>query len=252
MSVKKRNCEELSIIIPVYNEGENFLSLWSQLKACVKSGFRCYVVYDFEADNTLPVIKQLLDAGERHLHPIKNRFGKGVVNALKSGFAEINKGPLLVVMADLSDDLSKVDEMLALYKRGFDLVAASRYMRGGRLIGGPFFKQTLSRLAGLSLCWFRGLPTHDATNAFKLYDKEMLDEMTLASTGGFEVNLEITVKAFLAGYRIAEVPAIWRDRTRGESRFKIWRWLPKYLRWYFYAFQPRCTKSQKPVVSSLK
>jgi dolichol-phosphate mannosyltransferase len=67
----------------------------------------------------------------------------------------------------------------------------------------------------------------------------MLNAMTLESRGGFEISLEITVKAFIAGYRIAELPTTWRDRTAGESRFRLWHWLPRYLRWYVYAFRPR-------------
>jgi hypothetical protein len=67
----------------------------------------------------------------------------------------------------------------------------------------------------------------------------MLKSFTIGSTGGFELNLELTVKAFLGGYRIAETPSVWRDRTAGESHFKLWKWLPSYLKWYFYAFQPR-------------
>src|ERR1035441_3601776 len=94
----------------------------------------------------------------------------------------------------------------------------------------------MSRVAGPTLHWFRGIPTHDATNAFKLYDSRILKHMTIESTAGFELSLEITVKAFLAGYRIVEVPTTWRGRTQGESRFKIWAWLPQYLQWYFYAF----------------
>ncbi len=53
-----------------------------------------------------------------------------------------------MVMADLSDDLGQVDRMLSLYAQGYCVVVGSRYMKGGRLIGGPFFKQTLSRFGG--------------------------------------------------------------------------------------------------------
>jgi dolichol-phosphate mannosyltransferase len=67
----------------------------------------------------------------------------------------------------------------------------------------------------------------------------MLSRFALKSQRGFELNLEITVKAFLAGYPITEIPSVWRDRTQGKSKFKLWAWLPHYLRWYFYAFQPR-------------
>ena len=122
---------------------------------------------------------------------------------------------------------------------GSHIVVGSRYMKGGRLIGGPWFKQLLSRLSGLTLCWFRGIPTHDATNAFKIYDRGMLSAIRIESKGGFELSLEITVKAFLAGYTITETPATWRDRTAGTSNFKLWQWLPHYLKWYFMAFQPK-------------
>jgi hypothetical protein len=145
-------------------------------------------------------------------------------------------------MGDLSDDLTQVDEMLELYAQGYQIVAASRYMKGGRLVGGAFLKRNLSKWAGRTLHSLRGLPTSDATNAFKLYDAGMLNALTLESRGGFELSLEITVKAFLAGYRIAEIPTTWLDRTQGESRFKLWHWLPLYLKWYFHAFRPRIAR----------
>lgn len=112
-------------------------------------------------------------------------------------------------------------------------------MPGGGIKGGPLLKKTLSRVAGVSLHYMRGVPTHDATNAFKIYDAKMLHAMRIESQLGFELNLELTVKAFLEGRRIAELPSVWTDRTAGESRFRLWKWLPHYLRWYFYAFRPR-------------
>src|SRR5205085_12040641 len=130
-------------------------------------------------------------------------------------------GPVLVVMADLSDDLRKVDQMVALYQRGYRLVAGSRYMKGGSLEGGPVFKQLLSRVAGVSLYWLRGIPIHDATNAFKLYDSDMVRSFQIESRGGFEVNLEITVKAFQAGVLMAEIPACWRGRTAGTAKVRL-------------------------------
>lgn len=229
----------LSIIIPVYNEGANFRNLWKEMATSLAADFTAYVVYDFDEDDTVPVVRAIVDEGERRLRSVKNQHGRGVVPAIRSGFDAVPDGPVLVVMADLSDDLAQVDRMLALYEQGCHVVVGSRYMKGGRLIGGPFFKQLLSRWAGTSLHWFRRLPTHDATNAFKIYDRAMVRSFTIESRGGFELNLELTVKAFLGGYRIAEVPSTWRDRTSGESRFRLWKWLPHYLHWYFYAFRPR-------------
>jgi len=128
--------------------------------------------------------------------------------------------------------------MYQLYQQGFDVVCGSRYMKGGQLIGGPFLKQLMSRVSGLTLHYLRGVPTHDATNSFKLYDAAMVRDVKVESVAGFELGLELTVKGFLNGYRIAEIPSTWRDRTAGSSRFRVLHWLPHYLKWYFYAFQP--------------
>ena len=228
----------LSIVIPVFNEGTNFGRLWQALSA-VDADFRAFVVYDFDEDDTVPVVRRIQETGERRLYLLKNSIARGVVGAIRSGFQQADSGPVLVLMADLSDDLRDLARMLQLYREGYDVVVGSRYMRGGRIVGGPLLKKSLSRAAGVSLHYLRGIPTHDATNAFKLYDAEMLKTMVLESTQGFSLNLEITVKAFLAGYPIAEVPTTWTDRTSGESRFRLWKWLPAYVRWYFHAFRPR-------------
>ena len=118
-------------------------------------------------------------------------------------------------------------------------MAASRYMRGGHQVGGPLLKRTLSRAAGLSLHWLGGVATHDPTNNFKLYSRAFLDSVTIESRAGFELALELTVKATLAGRRVAELPTTWRDRTAGKSNFKLRAWLPHYLRWYGAAFRGR-------------
>lgn len=112
-------------------------------------------------------------------------------------------------------------------------------MRGGKQYGGPLLKKTLSRMAGLSLHWFAGLPTHDVTNSYKLYRREILDAITLESFGGFEIGIEIVVKAYARGMKIAEVPCSWWDRSQGESRFRLRKWIPLYLKWYMYALKTR-------------
>jgi dolichol-phosphate mannosyltransferase len=231
--------DKLSIVIPVYNEGANFPSLWQSLKAKIRSPFQAYVVFDFDEDNTLVPAREIIAQGECNLTLVKNSVRRGVVGAILSGFAQVESGPVIVVMADLCDDLGRIDAMLQLYHQGYDLVCASRYMKGGRVENGPFLKQTLSRLGSVSLHWLRRIPTHDASNAFKLYDVALLKDINIESRGGFELNVEITVKAFLKGYRIVEIPAVWRERTQGQSRFRLLSWLPHYLYWYFYAFRPK-------------
>jgi dolichol-phosphate mannosyltransferase len=224
----------LSLIVPVYNEAANFPNLVAEVERHVPPPFILYVVYDFDEDTTVPVAKTL--AAERPwLRMVKNDLGRGVAYAIKKGFQSVTTGPAFVVMADLSDDLSIVPSMLELYREGCQIVCASRYMRGGRQIGGPLLKRTLSRVAGLSLWYVVGFPTHDATNNFRLYDAALVNKLGIDSTGGFELALELTAKAFRRRVKIGEVPTTWRDRTAGESRFRLTKWLPKYLHWYGYA-----------------
>jgi len=229
----------LTVVIPVYNEGANFRTLWADLVSQIRSRFIAFVVYDFPEDDTIPVARDIVATGENRIRLLQNNKGRGVVGAILTGFNQIEHGPVLVVMADSSDDLSRVEEMLNWYWKGYHIVVGSRYMKGGGIEGGPWVKQALSRLAGLSLYWLRGLPTHDATNAFKIYDRDILRLFPIESRGGFELNLELTVKAYLVGCAIAEVPCCWKDRTYGKSHFKLWAWLPRYMRWYLYAFRPR-------------
>jgi dolichol-phosphate mannosyltransferase len=229
---------QLSLIVPVYNEAANLPSLIAEVERHVPQPFTLYVIYDFDEDTTVPVAKAL--AVERPwLRLLKNDLGRGVVYAIKKGFQVVTSGPAFVVMADLSDDLSIVPKMLALYAEGNGVVCASRYMRGGQQIGGPFVKRTMSRVAGLSLWYVVGFPTHDATNNFRLYDAALVNRFGIESTGGFELALELTAKAFRRRVKIAETPTTWRDRTAGESRFRLTKWLPKYLYWYGYAVWAR-------------
>ena len=83
------------------------------------------------------------------------------------------------------------------------------------------------------------MPIHDPTSNFKLYSRRLLDRVTIESVAGFELAIELTTKAYLLGLRIEEVPTTWRDRTAGQSRFRIWSWLPHYLRWYLRALTGR-------------
>lgn len=221
----------VSIVLPVYNEGENIAPVLRRLAASVQARARqVLVVYDFDADDTIPVVVAL--HGELpEVQLCRNRLGPGVVNAIRSGFAAATAPYLVVMMADGSDEPEAIDPMLALAREGADVVGASRYMPGGRQIGGPGLKRFLSRAAGLSLHALGALPVHDATSNFRLYSRRLLERTTIES-GGFELGLELTVKAHLFGMRLAEVPTTWRDRSRGQSRFRLRALLPHYLHWY--------------------
>ena len=95
-------------------------------------------------------------------------------------------------------------------------------MRVSMCSSGPILKQ----------CILAGLPIKDATNNFRAYSRRVIDEIPIEGEASFAVALELTVKAHWRGWRVAEVPTTWRDRTAGTSRFRLWQWLPHYLRWY--------------------
>jgi dolichol-phosphate mannosyltransferase len=229
---------ELSIVVPVYNEGEAVGPVLRRLDGGVATPHEILVVYDFDEDTTVPVLERL-NPDMPALRPVRNRLGRGVINAMKAGIAESRGTLVLITMADGSDEPEVVDDMVALARSGVDVVAASRYMPGGRQLGGPRLKALLSRGAGLTLHHFARVGTHDATSNFKLYSRRFLDSVTIESSAGFELALELTVKATLAGRRVAEVPTTWRDRTAGQSNFRLRKWLPQYLRWYAAAFVGR-------------
>jgi two-component system, NarL family, response regulator DevR len=84
-----------------------------------------------------------------------------------------------------------------------------------------------------------GLPIHDATSNFRLYSRRLLDAVSIESAAGFALAIELTVKAHRLGYPIAEVPTTWHDRTVGASRFRLWAWMPQYLRWYWFGLSTR-------------
>ena len=224
----------ISIVVPVYNEGGNIVRLMERVDEQIKTDKEIIGVYDFDEDDTVPVLNKIRDKYSFKIRLEKNAVGEGTLNAIKTGFSLADKSTVLVVMADLSDSLDIVDEMYhKITESGYDVVCGSRYMKGGRQIGGPFFKGFLSRMAGLSLHWISRIPTHDVTNSFKMYRNSMLKAIKLESTGGFEVGMEIAVKTYIAGYRITEIPYTWYDRTEGVSRFKTFQWMPKYMKWYF-------------------
>ena len=229
----------LSIVIPVYNEGETVVPTLQGIYDQVSTRpLEILVVYDFEEDTTVPAVKRLQPTMPG-LNLLRNRFGRGALNAVKSGLQAASAQHVLVTMADGSDEPEVIDAMVVKASRGADVVSGSRYMRGGHQLGGPLLKRSMSRVAGLTLHWLGGIATHDSTSNFRLYSRRLLDAVTIESTGGFELGLELTVKGHLLGMVVDEVPTTWRDRTSGVSRFRLWQWLPHYLHWYWLGMYGR-------------
>jgi len=228
--------ERISVVLPVYNERDNIATCLTGLDRALQGvEHEILVCYDFDEDTTLAGIRAMGEAAPRALRLVKNTLGRGPHNALKAGFAAASGDVVVTTMADLSDPPELIPRLAEKVRAGADVVAGSRYMPGGSQSGGPLLKRTLSRIAGVSLAWVAGLGTSDATSNFRAYSKRFLERTRIDATAGFEIALELTVKAHLAGSRVDEVPSSWTDRTAGESRFRLWKWLPNYLRWYLLA-----------------
>ena len=100
--------------------------------------------------------------------------------------------------------------------------------------GCPLIKSILVRFASSTLYFFSSIPVKDASNGFRLFSRRLLNIVQVESKVGFAYSLELLVKCNRLKFKIAEIPAQWEERSEGSSRFKILKWLPQYLRWYFY------------------
>jgi dolichol-phosphate mannosyltransferase len=201
------------------------------------------VVYDTAEDSTAPYAQEYAQRDPR-VRPTLNTYGRGPARAMRFGFDHALAPVVVVTMADGSDDVSQIDGLVGLVEEGAVIAAASRYARGGRQLGGPPLKKLLSRLAGLSLYWLARAGTRDATNSFKAYSAPFVRSVGIVSDDGFEMGIELVAKARRLRLPVAEIPTIWRDRTVGESRFQLRRWIPRYFRWWLYTFGPRLETEQ--------
>lgn len=228
MARKKVN---LSIILPVFNEGKNIKNQIDAIEKSIDFAHEVLIVYDFDKDDTVPPVLKLQQKYP-NVKLVKNIFERGIINAVKTGFAKSHGEFLVVMPADLADNPDTINKMYKKINQGYDIVCATRYGRGGAKIGGSFIKTILSRLAGLTTPVLLGIPTTDIANGFKMYRRKVIDKINIESDGGWEFAMEMIIKANKLGFKISDVPTVWRDRTQGKSKFKLLKWLPKYIRWY--------------------
>lgn len=231
---------KLSIVVPCHNEADNIVRLIERIEAAVTLSHELVIVNDHSNDRTVELVNQLARQN-KNISLVENRLNKGFANALKSGFANCKTDIIIPVMGDLCDDLSTIEQMYNKINDGYDVVCGSRYCGSGSRLGGSRFKAFLSYWAGKSLYWLLGIPTHDIANAFKMYRKKVIESMALESTG-FEISMEIPLKAYYLGFKITEVPTVWKERTQGKSSFKIFKLLPRYLKLYLRALRMRLKK----------
>lgn len=225
----------VSIVIPAFNEVDTIMPTLNRLADAVSVEYEILVVVDSTNDQTISAVSQ--DAlSQLNLKVLIQDLGVGPANAIRYGFMQSSAPVVVVTMADGSDDVRIIDDLVRLVERGCAIAAGSRYMPGGQQIGGPRVKKYLSQSAGLSLHFLAGVGTRDATNSFKAYSRDFVNRVGIDSRDGFEIGIELVSKARRLRLPIAEVPTIWLDRDFGHSNFQMKRWLPKYLHWYFFTY----------------
>jgi dolichol-phosphate mannosyltransferase len=225
----------VSIIVTVFNEGDSIVDCLDRIFESVRLPCEVLVVFDAPDDSTAIPTYEYARRDPR-VKPTLNTLGRGPAKAIRFGFASAAAEVVVVTMADGCDDPAQIDTLVRLIERGVVVAAASRYMRGGQQVGGTWLKTKMSRTAGRSLAIFGRVGTNDATNSFKAYSADFVRRVGIESDAGFEVGLELVAKARRHRQPVAEIPTIWLDRAFGVSNFKLAKWLPKYLRWYGYAY----------------
>jgi glycosyltransferase involved in cell wall biosynthesis len=227
---------ELDIVIPVHNEGRNIVATLSALASSLATPSRVLICHDDPEDNTLPAIRESPHwHGRLPIEFVRNR-SRGAHSAVMTGFAASTAPFVLMYPADDDYNAGMLDRMVQLARGGCDIVCASRFAAGGAMVGCPLLKAALVRAANFTLHHFARLPTRDASNGFRLFSRRCIDTIAIESDQGFCYSIEFLVKAHRLGWSIGEVPVRWYERRHGQSRFRVLKWLPAYLRWYAYAF----------------
>ena len=223
----------VDIVIPVYNEGAQIVTVLESLRTHVRTPFRVLICYDFDGDDTLAALDRYQAPFE--IARVKNS-ASGPHAAVLSGFAASDADAVLVFPADDDYNAPRLDAMFARRAEGCEIVCASRFIPGGALVGCPPLKALILRTAAFVLYHLARVPTHDPSNGFRLFSRRVVREIAIESDAGFTYSIELLVKCQRLGWRVCEVPVHWYERKHGRSRFRVLRWLAPYLRWFLYAF----------------
>jgi dolichol-phosphate mannosyltransferase len=224
--------KELDILIPVFREDEVIIKTLKNILSVVKCNYQILICYDYDEDPTLNIIKKNFPNNSK-IDFVKN-FSQGFNNALITGFKNSNAEAVLIFMADDHVNHDLINPCLEKYKEGYQVICPSRFIKGGKMIGNPFLKATLTKMASFFIFNFTSFPIKDSTNSFRLFEKKLIDEIKIESNKGFTLSLELTAKAHRLGYKIIEIPTTWIEREKGKSRFKLFSFIIPYIKWLIY------------------
>lgn len=214
---------EKLVIIPTYNEKENISNILHAIFN-LNLGYHVLVIDDGSPDGTAQIVKDLQSKFSGQLF-IEERTGKlGLGTAYILGFKwAISRGYSFIfeMDADFShspDDLERLYEACKYNKA--DLAVGSRYVNGGGLINWPKNRIFLSKGASLYTRMITWMPVKDPTAGFVCYKREVLEAINLDRIRfvGYAFQIEMKFAAWKSGFKIKEVPIIFRDRTLGASK----------------------------------
>ncbi|MBI4439683.1 polyprenol monophosphomannose synthase [Candidatus Woesearchaeota archaeon] len=214
------------VMIPTYNEAKNIRQLLNEL---LQYPVEVVVVDDNSPDGTAGIVKEVMSASHK-VHLLLRAQNRGRGNAGKDGYIyclEHGADYILEMDADFSHDPNYVPKLIDAMEDA-DVVLGSRRVEGGSEEGRKFFRRMLTMAANVYIRLLLGLKVRDCNSGFRCFRRnvlESIDVKRIFSTGP-DIVQEVLFKAHLKGFKIKEVPIVFRERTRGESKLgwrHLWR-----------------------------
>jgi dolichol-phosphate mannosyltransferase len=213
--------KKILIIIPTYNEAENIEIIISKVIDLNIPNLFILVVDDNSPDQTAKIVEKISHYDPRiHLIQRSGKLGLGTAYVEGFKFAIENSFDYIFEMdADLSHDPNEIPKFLEKVET-YDLVIGSRYITGVNVINWPLTRLLLSLGANLYTRVITGLPIRDCTSGFKCFKREVLENLDLdkISSDGYSFQIEVNYKAWKKNFKICEIPIIFVDRMKGNSK----------------------------------
>jgi dolichol-phosphate mannosyltransferase len=211
------------VVIPTYNEKENAEAIVRKVFS-LPVPFDVLIVDDNSPDGTAAIIRNLQQEFPDRLF-LEERQGKlGLGTAYIHGFKyALNRGYEYIFEMD-ADFSHNPEDLVRLYEacavEGYDVAIGSRYIKGVNVVNWPMNRVLMSYFASAYVRMITGMPIQDATAGFKCYTRKVLETIPLDEIKfiGYAFQIEMKFLAYKYGFKIKEVPIIFTDRTRGESK----------------------------------
>lgn len=216
------------VVLPTYNERENLPLIAAELLALPVKDLRILVVDDNSPDGTGEVADELAALHPDRVFVLHRTEKAGLGPAYIAGFKHalgLGAEYIIQIDADFSHQPKYIPEMIAKLEQGYDLVIASRFMRGGGVDENwSLYRKLLSWFANrVYVRLVLGIPVADATAGYRLWRRQTLIGLDLnrVRSNGYVFQVEMTYVACRLGFRVAEIPIYFPDRKRGQSKMDL-------------------------------